>query len=85
MILEEKVLRRLMEISSGGWFTTKQLDSILEEEWLAAGRTKYDAQMHCNSMMRRGLIDYRMDGEWELLVTEEELDEMVAENEQEGT
>lgn len=64
---EVKILRRLLSI--GEWVTTKQLDAILLEEW----GNEYDARMHCNSMMRRGLIDYHCDGDWSIDVTLEEL------------
>ena len=72
-VCEIDVLRRLLE--NGYWITTKELDAILLEVW----GNEYDAGMHCNSMMRRGLIDYRMDGDWEILVTLEELNEEEAE------
>ena len=58
---EFELLHKLLE--NGGWITTKKLDSMLLEFW----GNEYDAGMHCNSLMRRGWIDYRMDGDWELL------------------
>jgi Zn ribbon nucleic-acid-binding protein len=61
------VLRRLLE--EGSWITTKKLDSILLEIW----GNEYDRAMHCNSMMRRGLIDYHCDGDWSIDFTEEDL------------
>ena len=74
MDTELKILKRLLfgRKSEEGlhgprsWITTKELDSILEEEW----GNKHDAGMHCNSMMRRGLIDYHCDGDWSLDYTE---------------
>jgi hypothetical protein len=69
MANECEILRRLLKI--GRYVTTKQLDAILLEFW----GNEYDAQMHCNSMMRRGLIDYESDGDWEILISEQELEE----------
>lgn len=73
---ERDILLRLL--SKGNWITTKELDAILLECW----GNKYDAGMHCNSMMRRGLIDYHCDNDWEICITYEELteDENASEN-----
>jgi hypothetical protein len=71
---DEKALRKLLKLSE--WFTTAQLDTILLEVW---GNT-YDAGMHCNSLMRRGFIDYMSDGDWKLEITEFELNELTGNN-----
>jgi hypothetical protein len=69
---EVDILRKLLEVSSGACLTTRKLDEILLECW----GNKHDAMMHCNSMMRRGLIDYEGDGDWLFFFTKEELDEI---------
>lgn len=68
---ERDILQKLLNASSGGWITTKELDKIL----LECNENANDAHLHCNSMMRRGLIDYHSDGDWEILVTQADLDE----------
>jgi hypothetical protein len=71
---DEKALRKLLAI--GEWFTTAQLDAVLLEVW----ENTYDAGMHCNSLMRRGFIDYKCDGDWKLDITEFELNEITGSN-----
>lgn len=67
---EVKILLALLDRAGpSGWITTKELDAVLLEQW----GNEYDAGMHCNSMMRRGLIDYHCDGDWSIDVTREEL------------
>lgn len=66
---ERKILLALLDKSGGGWITTKELDAVLLEQW----GNEYDAGMHCNSLMRRGLIDYFCDGDWRIEITREEL------------
>jgi hypothetical protein len=69
---EKAILMKLIDACSGGTIIeTKVLDKILLEEH----GNKYDAGMHCNSMLRRGLIDYQGDGDWEIFVTKEELED----------
>jgi hypothetical protein len=67
------ILRALWENSRPDgmfrWIDTKDLDRIMLEIW----GNDYDRGMHCNSMMRRGLIDYHCDGDWSVDFTEEEL------------
>lgn len=67
---EIDILRKLINASNSNCLSTKCLDHILEEAW----GDKYNAGMHCNSMMRRGIIDYIGDDDWEILVTKEDLD-----------
>lgn len=64
---ERDILIELIEL---GHVSTKKLDIILEKAW----GNKRDAQMHCNSMLKRGLIDYMGDGDWEVCITLADLD-----------
>lgn len=72
---EKDILLKLLEAgkpdSLRTWITTKELDAILLQEW----GNDYDAKMHCNSMLRRGLIDYWCDGDWSIDITKEEIEE----------
>lgn len=52
------------------YISTKRLDTIIAE-WL--GSTS-NVVLQCNSLMRRGLIDYVGDGDWRVLITKEELE-----------
>ena len=66
---ETALLIKLWHI--GRYVTTQQLNAALLEAW---GGDKHNAGMHCNSMLRRGLIDYVGEGDWEILPTLEELE-----------
>jgi hypothetical protein len=68
---DEKVLRKLLEY--GQWIETKQLDALLLEVW----GNEHDASMHCNSLMRRGWIDYCCDGDWQIEFDQEELENIL--------
>lgn len=76
MDIELKILKRLVCQSR---ITTKELDSILLEEW----GNEYDAKMHCNSMLRRGLIDYCCDGDWSVEFSTEDVEEWELESDME--
>jgi len=67
-------LRKLWDASGGSWITTKELDAIMEEVW------GEEHGLACNSMMRRGLIDYHCDGDWSIEFTEEDLKEWESES-----
>jgi hypothetical protein len=60
----------LLKLAKNQWLTTNQLDTILQE-WHG---NIYDANMHCNSLMRRGFIDYCSDGDWKILISIEDLE-----------
>lgn len=69
---EVEILRRLLEAAKrparpdgAAYIKTSELDKVLLECW---GK-QYDAGMHFNSMLRRGLIDYEGEGDWLILVT----------------
>lgn len=66
---EKDLLQKLVE--HGRWITTRELDAIILEWW---DKNPYNASKHCNSLMRRGLINYCNDGDWEILITSEDLD-----------
>ena len=66
---EIDILRKLVE--KGMYITTKELDRILLE-WCG---NKYDAGMWCNLLMQHGFIDYEGDGDWEIFVTKEDLED----------
>jgi hypothetical protein len=69
---ERDILFQLIEAAGqSNCLSTDMLDSILKNAW----GNDYDAGMHCNSMMRRGLIDCIEDGDWEICITREELEE----------
>lgn len=59
---EKNILKKLIENSDDGWIETKKLDEILNSFY----KKNHDAAMHCNSLMRRGLIEYFGDGEWKI-------------------
>lgn len=69
MMSETEILVKLLEVT-GHWISTKELDRVLLEVW----GNDHDAKMHCNSMLRRGLIDYHCDGDWTIDITLEELE-----------
>lgn len=72
---EIRVVKRLLALGSR-YVHRRTLMPLLVEEW---GGNEADAGMHLNSMMRRGLIDYEDDGDWEVLVTEADLQEWLDE------
>ncbi len=65
---EKEIMLKICE--NGGWMTTKVLDAILLEAW----GDYYNAAMHCNYLMRKGLINYHPDGDWEVLFTKEDIE-----------
>lgn len=70
-------LRRLYDM--GRWIDTKDLDAILIEVF------GDEHGLACNSMMRRGLIDYHCDGDWSVDFTREELERWENESKENET
>lgn len=64
------ILKLLDRAEAGGWMDRGVLDVVLLECW----GNEHDARMHCNSMMRRGFLDYYGDGDYKILVTREEME-----------
>jgi hypothetical protein len=61
-------LKKLLATGSH-WITTKELDKILQEVW------GDEHGLACNSMMRRGTIDYHCDGDWSIEFTADDLED----------